>query len=447
MLAIVILCAAAVLAGVVVLGIGWRGRVIDDHPLCRKCGFDLFGRPAGSERCGECGAMLTGPRAIRIGHRQRRGRMLFVAVALLLPAAMILSGLGWATARGIELYPYEPVWLLLRQADELKGGAMNELIARLVTKKLSDGQLRSIVDHALAVQADATQSWNSQWMHFLDAAYTAGVMSDAQWQKLWEQTWSVHLLARPTVSRDHPRIAIAAEAQPTRVGTAGDMRFTLWWRTRIVNLKVAGIPCDGSRFDRNSRLNVMGTKGAGGEPIVVELPADKLASLKDSWQIATGDVEISVYDPVSTQWIIATSKLTASTPWQLLPADQPTVKLVHDPAQSAAMQNAFTIKSLKFDPKSWNGFVLDMQGNSPPVMLISRMIIRNKQKEWPGNVITFSTRTGGGGGYIIKATEFTGDTVDVILRPDVNAAADTLNVDAIWGDEIIFKNVKVTRGE
>ncbi len=30
-------------AGVVALVLGLRGRRIDDHPICRKCGFDLVG--------------------------------------------------------------------------------------------------------------------------------------------------------------------------------------------------------------------------------------------------------------------------------------------------------------------------------------------------------------------------------------------------------------------
>lgn len=27
----------------------WRGRKVDDHLLCRRCGFDLIGKPEGPE--------------------------------------------------------------------------------------------------------------------------------------------------------------------------------------------------------------------------------------------------------------------------------------------------------------------------------------------------------------------------------------------------------------
>src|SRR5215208_2333842 len=53
-----------------------RGRRIDDHPLCRKCGFDLFGLPGTSHNCPECGRDLRRRRATRIGHRQRHRPLL-----------------------------------------------------------------------------------------------------------------------------------------------------------------------------------------------------------------------------------------------------------------------------------------------------------------------------------------------------------------------------------
>ena len=45
-------------ASAVVLVVGWRGRRVNRHPICRRCEFDLFGRPAEATRCAECGADL-----------------------------------------------------------------------------------------------------------------------------------------------------------------------------------------------------------------------------------------------------------------------------------------------------------------------------------------------------------------------------------------------------
>ena len=55
-----------VLIGGTLMFVGWRGQRIGDHPYCRKCGFDLFGRPDGTKVCGECGFPLDAKRAILI---------------------------------------------------------------------------------------------------------------------------------------------------------------------------------------------------------------------------------------------------------------------------------------------------------------------------------------------------------------------------------------------
>src|SRR4051794_28985610 len=77
---------------------GLRGRRIDDHPLCRRCGFDLVGLPAQSVACSECGANLHDPRSVRTGHRARRGGMIALSLALLVPALLWIGAAGYATA-------------------------------------------------------------------------------------------------------------------------------------------------------------------------------------------------------------------------------------------------------------------------------------------------------------------------------------------------------------
>ena len=52
-------------SGMVILGL--RKRYVGDHPHCRKCGFDLFGRNESSVVCSECGADLNARKAIVIG--------------------------------------------------------------------------------------------------------------------------------------------------------------------------------------------------------------------------------------------------------------------------------------------------------------------------------------------------------------------------------------------
>jgi hypothetical protein len=97
--------------------LGLRGRRIDDHPLCRRCGFDLVGLPRTSTVCSECGTDLSAKRAIRTGHRVRRGPMMAMSIALLIPSLLWIGIVGYAAAGGADWMSCKPVWLLLRDAQ------------------------------------------------------------------------------------------------------------------------------------------------------------------------------------------------------------------------------------------------------------------------------------------------------------------------------------------
>src|SRR4051794_38688488 len=107
-LSLLVLCASAAVFT------GLRGRRIDDHPLCRRCGFDLTGRPDTSTRCSECGADLIHKNSVRVGHRRRRAILIASGIALLLPSLALLATVIFARAGTLNVIQYEPVWLLRR---------------------------------------------------------------------------------------------------------------------------------------------------------------------------------------------------------------------------------------------------------------------------------------------------------------------------------------------
>src|SRR3954454_15524777 len=106
------------IAGLVMFGRGLRGRRVDDHPLCRRCGFDLTGKPEASEVCAECGADLRAPKAIVHGHRERRAVLAAVGAVLVLvvivPAAILIS----SQAKDFDVYRVIPTWLIVREAKQ-----------------------------------------------------------------------------------------------------------------------------------------------------------------------------------------------------------------------------------------------------------------------------------------------------------------------------------------
>jgi len=97
--------------GLFLLWKGIRGRQIDDHPYCLKCGYDLFGLPRGGHICSECGADLqrTG---VRTG-RRKRITGLIVTASFLMPVALGGNRLVEMQIDKVRRRPYELVSAVL----------------------------------------------------------------------------------------------------------------------------------------------------------------------------------------------------------------------------------------------------------------------------------------------------------------------------------------------
>jgi hypothetical protein len=132
-----VLSFAGLLLAVLLWRLGRRGRRMDDHPLCRKCGYDLFGLPADSGRCSECGADIKAKRAIRAGNRRRFpavGWTGFILFFLSLPAIGI-SGYNWW--QHFNKWPWVPFSMLEAEYKLGNWDAMFELESRIRCGKLS----------------------------------------------------------------------------------------------------------------------------------------------------------------------------------------------------------------------------------------------------------------------------------------------------------------------
>jgi hypothetical protein len=110
------LCLLAMLAGLVLVALGVRGRRVGDHPHCRACGFDLFGRPESSTLCSECGTDLNARRSVVVGVRRRTLWLVFVGLFLLssglgvaLPVARQVPWRGWYEDLRLRLYAFVPI--------------------------------------------------------------------------------------------------------------------------------------------------------------------------------------------------------------------------------------------------------------------------------------------------------------------------------------------------
>ncbi len=482
---LILLPVAILLASIVVLGIGLRGRVIDDHPICRKCGYDLHGLPESSGRCSECGSDLKSTNAIRKGHRQRRWRMVSIGAAFSVLMLVYLSTAAWVTTRDADLRPYKPVWWLTMEArGKAPQRALAELTARLTVGKLSPGQVRSVAQLALDIQQrSAAQSdgwfssmtqgvgdvpasigqflakgappWDPAWGDFIEQAQKAGTVPPELWTRYLNQSLRVDWRIRPIVRKGDPLpIYWAVEFAQ---GSAGKLRCYMRLRLQLEDQQID------ISFQRTSTKYWLG--GRTGDKIGTYIPTDfavihnisegkhdvKLIIDANLYYGITGDTYAELLapppNPVGTTHIELPGTLT------LTGTDSPTVKLISDPQYQGAMRAAVSVSATVASAgvvnadHDWLELTINIAPGLP-VGLAHSVLLRNGTREWNPNISSITLPAGGGGWrttFSGQIKDFTADRADVILRPNLDLAARTFDIDSIWNEEIILKDVTVMR--
>lgn len=225
---LLIVPAAVAVACAALLVYALRGRRVDNHPICRRCGFDLFGRPEGATQCSECGADVGRPRAIREGRREKRRGLLAVSLPVLLACGGWLGAVGWGTARGVKWDRHKPVWLLSREAQagrsDVRDAALAELRRRVEGGGLSNQQMLSLAERALARQADPNKTWSPGWGLLIEAVHDQGKLGPENWRRYVRQGFPQHsFVGPPTPWGASWPLKIGA----TRLGARGRLYFSV----------------------------------------------------------------------------------------------------------------------------------------------------------------------------------------------------------------------------
>jgi hypothetical protein len=210
-----------VVAAVLVV-VGWRGRRIDNHPICRKCGFDLFGIIPDAESCPECGVPLTFSTIDRRGRRARSSRLVLVGVALLM-TCMGLVAVSLSTVSIRPMLPTSLVLIELRYGGGSAEAAAEELIDRRQDKRLDDETLLGLVREFLDKQSDRESRWNPAWGDMIELAERDELLSDEQSARYAEQGVSIGVhVHTQMVSGNAPTIIVGNTNEP-RFGTNGPL--------------------------------------------------------------------------------------------------------------------------------------------------------------------------------------------------------------------------------
>jgi hypothetical protein len=228
MLFAIIIVAAGLLIGLTLIALGLRGRRINDHPICRGCGFDLIGVVPAISVCPECGRDATGSGAIRHGQRRRRPGLIvlgFTIVALaagsslirtssIAPAVAVVLPGSWLVHLG-EILP--PTW---------SRAFSDEYIDRFALGTLDSSAIAAGARASIRSLARDRSAWEARTGDLVVQAFEKGVISDKE---------AAEFLALLRI----PRLAVATQLEP------GVLSWTVW-----LDQDLAWEPAFGSRLSR-----------------------------------------------------------------------------------------------------------------------------------------------------------------------------------------------------
>jgi hypothetical protein len=464
--------ASLVVVGATIVFVGLRGRRVDDHPICRTCGFDLFGLPVGAAVCSECGADLSRRRAVRVGRREGRRKLLWLGAPALLTGVGLLGAVGWVAARGADFQRHKPTRWLTREAGGLdvngRDAALAELTRRLHEKTLTDAQVDEIGERALAHQADVRQPWVNAWGTWLHQAQRAGRLAPEQWQRYARQAPQFQAKVRPVVRRGDP-FPVAVGGFPARLEMQPqgwqklfhiNYRWTVTVRGRVIGRSPPGA----------ENYGMLGRGKPGGwlpPPTLVAGPAldraidEVIAEGRDAPEPVDVTVDYEVRE-APHQYSLDTGQISGNylaggqagftLPCRFLPREIPSVSVKSDPALRDAVGRALSVGRGGIWVADGHDVQMSVAANNPPVGVAFDVFLRydarggTDTKELPMGQVAYpagkETRRGLRG-VVPPDLSFGEPRVDVILRSSTDAAVKSLDVMEIWGEPIIIRGVEV----
>jgi hypothetical protein len=443
-LAIPLVASAAI--GLLLLVIGLRGRRLDDHPICRKCRFDLVGVYLAVERCPECGSALS-PRAIRTGRRRQMRSPIALGLLLVLVGAGGGGILGWRWAAAFDWNTLKPVWWLEAELDEARGGpasdaAMRELARRVFNGGLSGPRVDTLAARALAAQADQATAWTTPWGDFLQAVWSNGELDESQVEAFFRNAPTLHVETRPR--------ALAGQKVPLA----------------LVNT--------GSRVGRNSEVVLsfeapeVSIQDSSGQSSPIHAVGGTMFSLLRP-QSSSSRIQIPMPSEPGTYTIMAKYRFGANVPnlpaWervftttvQVVPAGTLVIELLADegarPEIEAAIKATVALRSP--DSRGLRPADLRLEVERAPLPVGFDVFMRytapgdsDRTAETAAGQIAAPARQSYGFALDVELpAEFDATSIDIVLRPSPVAAHRSTFVTQIWDGEVVLRDVPVRQAE
>jgi hypothetical protein len=235
-LIIPLLLLAGIFFGVRMAMRGWQGNLLDSHPCCSRCRFDLFGLSSGSP-CPECG--LTSDVPPLKGNRVRAPRRIAWGTGIASVCGLILAGMVFRAASPSSVQSLAPMWFLRIEARSGSLPAVHELAARIRSGTVRAKMLQTIADEANLKRRSESIQLYVAWGDVIDAALTSSLLDSVRSQKYLEESvgvsWygddeAVYFTFAPAVG---PRSLIAFDAQIIGATLDGEPCSVAFIRTAV----------------------------------------------------------------------------------------------------------------------------------------------------------------------------------------------------------------------
>ena len=453
LLTVVTIAALAAVILAIAAARAWRGAKIDDHLHCRRCNYDLFALPAESSRCPECGAELKARRATIAG--TRRPRRLLSASLLL---ALLFTGVVATTATRTFVSRFDPYrwkpasWLkrdLTSPVPGVSASAERELQRRRCAGKLSDSirrELTLLAPMPLGTVPLPKRPWDPRPYLptvCVDCAVElrrAGKLSDADWDATCRNIIFCRINTKSPVRTGDP-IAVRPFCVWTGDPSTGD---TIEVGFTSVSVAVDGKPAELPKISWYQRSYNQHGSGGGSHEGLVWLNPDRWKELGEGRHslVTVVDAAVKIHGPTfnpATEWH---GQVHVNSDFDVVSAQTATVTTKVDSSLRDQVRTFLTPLDTVPHPACAVWFRQD--GYRVPIDLSFDVYLRCDGKEYFAESFTTPATWPTNWGLQRVPDACDGKVVDLILRPSVAEAARHFDVHQIWGEEVVFPQVKLT---
>ncbi len=452
---ILIVAILIIVSSILLFILGWRGKRINSHPVCRKCKFDLYGGWPKSTTCPECGGdATTHPKGPRIGVRNKRPLFLLVSIVLLLTGG---GGIGfsiWGQISGYNWNQIKPdMWLEINthsnDPDAVKN-ALIELTDRFADNAISVSRIQRLIDRGLTHQSDESVGWVSEWGALIEEAWAQQKLTYKQKQQYARAVINLRLETSGTIQENRPwEISLLHSG-----GRQGKSRI-IGVKTQCANIEIDQISTPNKHRGYSIITAQKASRGnmSWDNKIYPEVGIHDVTCLLDVTVILDYSPDSNNRSKIE-EWRQANFTIPLQSKIEIVPADTELVHAIHDPTIKQQVMDSFRFYDVTIKPFGSKNIVylsMSVEVNNLPVPISYDVVaLDQNNQEWKLGSINclalppFSS-------YATHLTNdnninnFVGDMVTLVFLPNKEHAEKDPDMDSYWDSEIVFPNIPLIR--